>query len=210
MSKYPQDIIKAKDGSEIVLTFYAHASIGIGWNDLQIYVDPVSKSQGVDFSGEPKADVILVTHHHSDHLDREAISMLAGNECEIFGSEACGLNYLVHPGEQIHVMNLVIEVVPAYNITLNHLRFHPKERMDCGFIMNLGGYRIYVAGDTEDNEDVLSIRDVDVAFLPVNQPFTMSIKQAVRVVNTLQPSIFYPLSLRVFNGCNGFMFTPNY
>ncbi len=192
MSKYPQDIIKARDGSEIVLTFYAHASIGIGWNGLQLYIDPVGESQGVDFSDEPKADMILVTHHHSDHLDKEAISLLAGNECEIYGSEFCGLAHGVHPGDNIHIKNLTVDVVPAYNTTPVHLKFHPKERLDCGYILNLGGTRIYVAGDTEDNDDVLSLKNVDVVFLPVNQPYTMTVEQAVRVVKAIKPSIFYP------------------
>ena len=85
-----------------------------------------------------------------------------------------------------------MDAVPAYNITPGHQDFHPKERGDAGYILTFGGSRIYVAGDTEDNEDVLSIRDIDVAFLPVNQPYTMTVDQCVRVVEAIRPKVFYP------------------
>jgi L-ascorbate metabolism protein UlaG (beta-lactamase superfamily) len=87
---------------------------------------------------------------------------------------------------------LSVKAVPAYNISEGHTDFHPKEREDCGYILTLGGTTIYVAGDTEDNDDVLALQGVDIAFLPVNQPYTMTVEQAERVVKAIKPAIFYP------------------
>lgn len=189
---YPQDIVVAKDGSNIVLTFYAHASVGVFWKGLQVYVDPVGKSQGIDFSKEPKADLILVTHHHSDHLDMEAIELLRGTNCVVCGSEQCCLDQVAFPGDHLTMRGFEVDVVPAYNITPEHLQFHPKSRLDCGYILNLDRTRIYFAGDTEDNVDVLSLQDIEVAFLPVNQPYTMTPCQCIRVVESIKPRIVYP------------------
>ena len=85
-----------------------------------------------------------------------------------------------------------IEAVPAYNISEGHLDFHPKSREDCGYILTLGGNRFYISGDTENNEDVKAVKSVDVAFLPVNQPYTMTVDQAVDAVKAIKPAIFYP------------------
>ena len=87
---------------------------------------------------------------------------------------------------------LSVRAVAAYNISEGHTDFHPKSREDCGYILTLGGTTIYIAGDTEDNDDVLSFQGIDIAFLPVNQPYTMTVEQASRVVKAIKPTIFYP------------------
>ena len=85
-----------------------------------------------------------------------------------------------------------IEAVAAYNTTQGHLQFHPKEREDCGYIVTIGGTRIYIAGDTEPTPELLALRNIDIAFLPVNQPYTMTVEQAVQAVKAIRPTIFYP------------------
>lgn len=178
---YPQDTIVAKDGSQIVLTFYAHASVGILWNGHQMYFDPVGEN--IDWAAQPKADLIFITHDHYDHYDAAVAKILNGT----------GDFVKMTPGETSEPFEgMTVKAVPAYNITEGHLDFHPKERGDAGYIITMGGTTVYVAGDTEDNEDVLAIRDVDIAFLPVNQPYTMTIDQCVRVVEAIRPAIFYP------------------
>lgn len=180
-SAYPQDRLQARDGSEIVLTFYTHASIALWWNGCQIYVDPTGDA--IKWDGEPKADVVLVTHSHGDHFSEAVIRKL----------KADGAYMQMKPGEKAEpAAGVKVEAVPAYNISEGHLNFHPKERGDAGYIITLGGTRIYVAGDTEDNEDVLALKDIDVAFLPVNQPYTMTVPQCARVVEAIRPGIFYP------------------
>lgn len=180
-SQYPQDKITAKDGTEITLTFYSHASIAVEALGQQIYVDPVGKD--INWEGEPKADLILVTHEHFDHLDTAVVKILSktGEYLQMKVGET------LSPCEGIQ-----IEAVPAYNISEGHLGFHPQERGDAGYVITIGGTRIYVSGDTEDNEDVLALKDIDVAFLCVNQPYTMTVDQCVNVVKTIRPAIFYP------------------
>ena len=180
-ASYPQDEIIAKDGSKITFTFYAHASLGIEWNGHQLYVDPVG--EGIDWKSQPKADLVLITHDHYDHYDSTTVKVLNGT----------GDFVKMTPGETSEPFEgMTVKAVPAYNTTEGHLDFHPKERGDAGYIITMGGTAVYVAGDTEDNEDVLAISGVDIAFLPVNQPYTMTIDQCVRVVEAIRPAIFYP------------------
>ena len=180
-SQYPQDKFTAKDGTEITFTFYAHASIALDALGHRIYVDPTG--EGIAWEGEPEADLILVTHEHFDHLDTTVIKTLNGT----------GDYVKMAPGEvTVPFEGIQVEAVPAYNISEGHLGFHPQERGDAGYILTIGGSRIYVSGDTEDNEDVLALKDIDVAFICVNQPYTMTVDQCVNTVKAIRPAIFYP------------------
>ena len=89
--------------------------------------------------------------------------------------------------------DVLIEAVAAYNTTDGHTDFHPRTREDCGYVISIeNGPRIYIAGDTEPTEEMLALKDIDIAFLPVNQPYTMTVDQAVEAVKALKPKIFYP------------------
>lgn len=192
---YPQDTITARDGSTITFTFYAHASVGIEWNGVHIYVDPVGE---FDWQSQPRADIVLVTHSHYDHLELSTIEQLQTPQtvvvCDKTSADAFEHDCITMlPGATSQpVEGIVVKAVAAYNISEGHTDFHPQSREDCGYLITLGGTTIYVAGDTEDNDDVLALEGVDVAFLPVNQPYTMTVSQASRVVKALKPQIFYP------------------
>ena len=192
---YPQDTITARDGSTITFTFYAHASVGIEWNGVHIYVDPVGE---FDWQSQPKADIVLVTHSHYDHLELSTIEQLQTPQtvvvCDKTSADAFEHDCITMlPGATSQpVEGVTVKAVAAYNILEGHTDFHPQSREDCGYLITLGGTTIYVAGDTEDNDDVLALDGVDVAFLPVNQPYTMTVSQASRVVKALKPQIFYP------------------
>ena len=192
---YPQDTITARDGSTITFTFYAHASVGIEWNGVHIYVDPVGE---FDWQSQPKADIVLVTHLHYDHLELSTIEQLQTPQtvvvCDKTSADAFEHDCITMlPGATSQpVEGVTVKAVAAYNISEGHTDFHPQSREDCGYLITLGGTTIYVAGDTEDNDDVLALEGVDVAFLPVNQPYTMTVSQASRVVKALKPQIFYP------------------
>ena len=192
---YPQDTITARDGSTITFTFYAHASMGIEWNGVHIYVDPVGE---FDWQSQSKADIVLVTHSHYDHLELSTIEQLQTPQtivvCDKSSADAFEHDCITMlPGATSQpVDGVTVKAVAAYNISEGHTDFHPQSREDCGYLITLGGTTIYVAGDTEDNDDVLALEGVDVAFLPVNQPYTMTVSQAARVVKALKPQIFYP------------------
>ncbi len=181
-SKYAQDTFKAEDGTEITFTYYGHASIGIEALGKHIYVDPVGEN--VDWAGEPVADLILVTHDHFDHLDTNAVKILTG---KADGYTKLSVGTVIEPFDKVSV-----EAVPAYNISPEQLAFHPKERGDAGYIITVAGKRIYVSGDTEDNEDVLAIKDIDIAFVCCNKPYTMTVEQCVNVVKAIRPQVFIP------------------
>lgn len=194
--EYPQDKITTASGEVIMLTFFKHASLSIEVGGQYIYVDPVDEY--AEYDNLPKADVLLITHSHYDHLDMAAIDKLRSETttviCDKTSAEAFEFDCVtMTPGAVTRPLSDVeIEAVPAYNITGDRLQFHPKEREDCGYILTIGGTRLYIAGDTENNDDIKALQNIDVAFLPVNQPFTMTVDQAVDVVKAIRPKIFYP------------------
>ncbi len=194
--EYPSDTITARDGSEFTLTFFKHASLAITVGDKHIYVDPVSGY--ADYAALPKADIVLVTHSHYDHLDIAAVEKVLTPDTEIVcdrtSAEAFEMNcYTMRPGSVATPRDYVkIEATAAYNTSQGHTQFHPKNREDCGYILTVGGTRIYIAGDTEPTPEMKTLKNIDIAFLPVNQPYTMTVDQAVEAVKTIAPTIFYP------------------
>lgn len=194
---YAFDSFTSPKGRQIDLIFIKHGSIALLVDGFLIYVDPVT-IYGNDFSRLPGADLILVTHEHHDHFDVKAIEELQRESDKIIGSKRIGELYssasVMLPGEKTEIPNqdFSIEAVPAYNITEGHLQFHPKERKDIGFIFDIDGLRIYVAGDTEDIPEMADLKDIDIAFLPVNQPYTMTPQQALNAVKMIKPRILYP------------------
>lgn len=194
--EYPTDTITARNGQEFILTFFKHASLLITVGDHHIYVDPVSGY--ADYASLPKADVVLVTHAHDDHLDTAAIEKLLTPDTEVVcdrtSAESLQVNCnTMRPGSVVTPFDYVkIEATAAYNTTQGHTQFHPKSREDCGYVVTIGGTRIYIAGDTEPTSEMKQLKNIDIAFLPVNQPYTMTVDQAVEAVKTIRPAIFYP------------------
>jgi L-ascorbate metabolism protein UlaG (beta-lactamase superfamily) len=195
-AEYPSDIVEIK-GKQLKLTFFAHASIAIEFEGRTIYVDPVMGN--ARYEELPKADMILVTHSHYDHFDMAAIEAVQRPDTHILLDKTSaegfqGDCYTMLPGSVAEpYADIRVEAVAAYNTSESQLQFHPKEREDCGYIVTLGGaVRIYISGDTEPTEEQRAIRDIDIAFICVNQPYTMKPEQAVEAVKTLQPKIYYP------------------
>lgn len=195
-SAYPTDTIVTRDGTELSIRFFKHASLAVAADDRWIYFDPVGDY--ADYEQLPKAAEVLVTHSHFDHFDPAAIEALCDARtrivCDSTTAEQWGDEAIVlHPGESADLgEGVLVEAVAAYNTTPSHLQFHPRERQDCGYILTIGGLRLYVAGDTEPTPELLALRDIDVAFLPVNQPYTMTVEQAVTAIKAIRPRIFYP------------------
>ncbi|MFA5849111.1 MAG: MBL fold metallo-hydrolase [Bacteroidales bacterium] len=181
---------------EIAIIILGHASLLIQWEGRNIFVDPYSKV--ADYSVQPKADLILLTHHHSDHLDKEALKKITKENTlyvtsiiaqkEINGAKG------LKQGEVYDYNGLKIEAVYAYNINQkrdNGQPFHPKGEGN-GYILNFGGYRVYIAGDTELIPEMNELGNIDIAFLPKNLPYTMSDEMFIEAAKVIKPKILYP------------------
>lgn len=195
---YETDTFVTPNGKTVRFHALTHASIRIEFDGKEIEIDPVRKvgDRVIDYKAFPKADYILVTHEHYDHLDTAAIRTLSKKETRLITNRRCadtlGYGTVMANGDRL-ILNdeMTLEAVSAYNTTEGHLQFHPKGR-DNGFILNLDGLRIYIAGDTEDIPEMADIKDIDVAFLPCNQPYTMTTEQLVRVAKTIKPKTLFP------------------
>lgn len=184
-------------GEKLKLTFFAHASLAIEYMGKHIYLDPVSDN--ADYEKLPKADVILVSHSHYDHFDMAAIEALQKGDTHILLDKTSaegfvGDCYTMLPGAVAEPFtDIKVEAVAAYNTSEHQLQFHPKEREDCGYVVTLGGVvRIYMSGDTEPTPELRAVKDIDIAFISVNQPYTMTPEQAVEAVKAIRPTIYYP------------------
>ena len=194
---FQADTFKTKEGKTVTITAIKHASLRIQYDGLEIQVDPVSKyAPETDYSKFPKADVILVTHEHFDHFDRDAIATLRKDGAEIVANPAVqkmlGFGMVLANGEsRVLAKGIKLDAVPAYNTTPGHTQFHPKGR-DNGYVLTMGGLRIYIAGDTEDIPEMAALKDIDVAFLPCNQPYTMTPEQLAKAARTIKPKVLFP------------------
>lgn len=193
-SQFESDTFETRSGNTLKITFIKHASLILVFDGKTIYVDPVSEY--ADFSQLPKADVILITHEHADHLDPKAIATLEKQGTILITNPSSqarlGKGVVMKNGDSLTpVPWLKLEAVPAYNTTPDRVKYHPKNR-DNGYILTLGGNRIYIAGDTEDIPELKQLKAIDIAFLPVNQPYTMTVPQAVHAAKMFNPRILYP------------------
>ena len=193
---YPSDELVV-NGQKLKLTFFAHASVAIEYEGRMIYVDPVVGN--AEYETLPKADMILVTHSHYDHFDKAAIEAIQTPETRILLDKTSaegfqGDCFTMLPGAVAEpFVDIRVEAVAAYNTSEHQLQFHPKERADCGYVVTLGDkVRIYLSGDTEPTDELRALKDIDIAFICVNQPYTMTPEQATEAVKAIKPQIYYP------------------
>jgi len=195
---YEVDVFKTKSGKTVKFHALVHASIRIEYDGKEIEIDPVRKlgNKTIDYSVMPKADYIFVTHEHGDHFDKEAIRLLASDKTQLVMNKRCAEMYdgkcaVLYNNQSATLGVVEVEAVPAYNTTEGRTQFHPKGR-DNGYILTLDGLRIYIAGDTEDIPEMQDIKDIDIAFLPCNQPYTMKPEQLVKAAKTVKPKVLFP------------------
>ena len=198
VTKYAVETFFTDGGLPVRITLIKHGTLEIVYKGLSIHIDPVSGlSIPTDYATEfPKADVILVTHEHGDHFDRKALEALGANADNLVTNarvaEMLGWGAVMANGDSRELPgDIHLDAVPAYNYSEGRTNFHPQGR-DNGFILTLDGLRIYVAGDTEDIPEMADIKDIDVAFLPVNQPYTMTVDQCVHAAEMIQPKVLIP------------------
>ena len=197
-SAYEVDLFKTKSGKTVKFHALVHASIRIEYDGKEIEIDPVAKlgNKVIDYAAMPKADYLFVTHEHGDHFSQDAIRILSGETTRFITNKRCadlfGSGEVMANGDKKQIADdFTVEAVPAYNTTEGHLQFHPKGR-DNGYILTIDGLRIYIAGDTEDIPEMASIKDIDIAFLPCNQPYTMTTAQLVKAARVVKPKVLFP------------------
>ena len=194
---YEVDVFKTKSGKTVKFHALVHASIRIEYDGKEIEIDPVTKlgNKTIDYSSMPKADYIFVTHEHGDHFDKVALQQLTGDETKLITNKRCaemlGYGVIMVNGQSLALDDITVEAVPAYNISEGRTQFHPKGR-DNGYILTIDGLRIYIAGDTEDIPELQDIKDIDIAFMPCNQPYTMTTEQLVKAAKTVKPKVLFP------------------
>ena len=195
---YEVDSFTTKSGKAVKFHALVHSSIRIEDDGMEIQIDPVAKlgEKTIDYAAMPKADYIVVTHEHHDHLDTTAIKRLTGNNTQLITNQRCaemlGYGTVMANGDILQLKDdITIEAVPAYNTTEGHLQFHPKGR-DNGFVLTLDGLRIYIAADTEDIPEMAGLKDIDIAFLPCNQPYTMTVDQLINAARMVKPKVLFP------------------
>jgi len=189
------DTVKTSQGN-LEITLIGHGTLMFRFGGKVIHVDPVGRY--ADYSEMPKADMILVTHEHRDHLDKQAIDRIAKEDTVLVLTAACaeriGRGVVMKNGDAKTLKGLHVQAVPAYNVV--HMRspgqpYHPKGSGN-GYVIRFGDKRVYVAGDTENIPEMARLGDIDVAFLPMNLPYTMTPEMAAAAIRTIKPSIVYP------------------
>lgn len=196
-SPYEVDEFTTASGKTVKFHALMHACIRIQYDGKEIQIDPVSKlgNRSVNYAAMPKADYIFVTHEHADHYDAAALKILSADKTQLVMNKRCadmyGSGKVMVNGDKLQLADVSVEAVPAYNSTVGREQFHPKGR-DNGYILTIDGLRIYIAGDTEDIPEMAQIKDIDIAFLPCNQPYTMTPDQLVRAAKVIKPKVLFP------------------
>ena len=192
---FETDVIKTSAG-DLKITFVGHGTLMFNFGGKVIHVDPFSAL--ADYNLLPQADLILLTHEHRDHLDLKALNTVRTEKTVVVLTETCAKQVqggiVMMNGDVKTVEGLKIEAMPAYNIV--HKRdtgqpFHPKG-VGNGYIITFGDKRVYVAGDTENVPEMKGLKNIDIAFLPMNLPYTMTPEMVAEGARAFKPKILYP------------------
>ncbi|MCK4941243.1 MBL fold metallo-hydrolase [candidate division WOR-3 bacterium] len=192
---FEKDVIETSAG-DLEVTFIGHGTLMFRFDGKTIHIDPWSRL--ADYSKLPKADLILLTHDHGDHLDPVALQQSRTESTVVLLTEICAEKVdggvIMNNGDQQTFVGIDIEAVPAYN--LEHKRengefYHPKGEGN-GYVLTFGNTRVYIAGDTENTPEMKALEGIDYGFLPMNLPYTMTPEMVADAVNAFKPRILYP------------------
>ena len=192
---FKTDTFKTKSG-ELKITFLGHGTLMMQFNDKIIHIDPVSAY--ADYSKLPKADLVLVTHEHSDHFEVKTIELISKDDTQTVISQKCQKDFpkgiVMKNGDTKNFSDIKIEAVPAYNIV--HMRdtgnpYHPKGEGN-GYVITFDDLKVYAAGDTENVPEMKNLKNIDIAFLPMNLPYTMTPEMVFDAAKMFNPKILYP------------------
>jgi L-ascorbate metabolism protein UlaG (beta-lactamase superfamily) len=195
MGEFETDTFKSSKG-DLKITFIGHGTLMFEFAGKVIHVDPVG--QYADYARLPKANLAVVTHEHRDHLDAKALETIRTEKTAVILTQACAAQVsggqVMKNGEVKEWEGVKIEAVPAYNLV--HMRsegvpYHPKGNGN-GYVFTFGDQRVYVAGDTENTPEMKALQGIDVAFLPMNLPFTMTPEMVADAARGFKPRVLYP------------------
>jgi L-ascorbate metabolism protein UlaG (beta-lactamase superfamily) len=195
VAQFETDTIPTSKG-DLKITFIGHGTLMFTFDNKVIHVDPYGK-QG-SYTNLPKADLILITHDHPDHLDLAAIKAVRTPQSLLLLTAACASKAeggkVLKNGDSELALDIKIETVPAYNLV--HMRdknqpYHPKGTGN-GYVLTFGDKRVYVAGDTENTPEMKGLQNIDIAFLPMNLPYTMTPEMVADAARSFRPRILYP------------------
>ncbi len=185
-------VLNAKTKQGVKFYPVEHASFVIQDNDITIYVDPVGALE--KYSTFKKPDIILLTHEHGDHFNKDLIIQLMTEKTEIIGSgsviEKLNIGKSLKNNESLNILNIKIEAIPMYNTTPERLKYHKKGNGN-GYVLTLKNQRIYISGDTEDIPEMRALKNIDHAFICMNLPYTMTPEQAASAVLEMKPNNVY-------------------
>lgn len=193
--QFETDVLPTSAG-DLTITFLGHGSLLMVFKRMNIYIDPFGKV--ADYALLPKADLVLVTHEHFDHLDLQALASIRTDKTILVLTELCAQQVtggiLMSNGDVQTVGGIPVAAIPAYNLV--HKRpdgnpFHPKGAGN-GYILTFGGTRLYIAGDTENIPEMKALKEIDIAFLPMNLPYTMTPEMVFDAAQAFHPRILYP------------------
>jgi L-ascorbate metabolism protein UlaG (beta-lactamase superfamily) len=192
---FEKDAIPTSAG-DVEITFVGHGTLVLIHGGKVIHVDPYAKL--ADYTALPRADLILITHAHRDHLDPAALAAVRTATTEIVAASVCrgkieGARFIGN-GESVVAAGVPIAAVPAYNLVgmrSEGTPYHPKGEGN-GYVLTFADTRVYVAGDTEDTPEMKALEEIDVAFLPMNLPYTMTPEMVAAAARAFRPRILYP------------------
>src|SRR5439155_3240064 len=186
---------------DLIIHSVEHATFLMSWAGKTIYVDPVGGKK--PFDQFDRADLVLITDIHGDHFNPETVGFVTTEKSAVVAPKAVA-DKLPKVKSQITVMangdkkemaGIQIQAIPMYNLTADRLKFHTKGRGN-GYVLTIGGKRIYISGDTEDIPEMRQLKNIDVAFLCMNLPYTMEVEKAASAVQEFKPKIVYPYHYR--------------
>lgn len=195
LAQFETDTVPTSKG-DLKITFIGHGSLIFTFDGKVIHVDPYGKL--ADYAKLPKADLILITHDHQDHLDPAAVNAIRTPRTRVILPAACASKIeggtVMTNGEAQTAADIPIEAVPAYNLV--HMRapgqpFHPKGAGN-GYVLTFGDKRVYIAGDTENTPEMKALKTIDIAFLPMNLPYTMTPDMVADAARSFKPKLLYP------------------
>jgi L-ascorbate metabolism protein UlaG (beta-lactamase superfamily) len=183
-----------------------HATMVLQWDDITIYVDPVGGKKA--FRGFATPDLVLITDIHGDHFDVPTLESIVAEKTKMIVPRAVMHKLpealkskadVFNNGENVDILGLNVEAMPMYNLRKEARRYHPRGRGN-GYVLEKDGKRVYISGDTEDIPEMRNLKDIDIAFVCMNLPYTMTVEKAAEAVLAFKPKAVYPYHYRGENG----------